>query len=878
MTVHEIEEAQPSADFVGLHFDGIGGYVSIKPKRIAKIRSAINELLRLQFCSGRTLQLLLAHCTWAILARREGLALLSSCYASMHQNGDRHCRLWPSVRKELAWVSALLPLMRMRINSGWAKEVTASDSSLWGVGVCHRFLDEQSVRSVGSVSARWRFKFEDATRARDHALLQDHTDEANVVAALLPSTTAAPSSLIRDLGFHEVPSSIMEKQPWSVVWSRPWQFAGNILHTEARALVWSVEHLLRANRCIGRRLVCFSDNLPLVLSATKGRGRSKHLLGPLRKLAALGLASGSKIHTRWISSEVNVADAPSRAVEQWRAARFERWWDDETFRAGETFKKECSASSSAEACHKREAQARRPPVVSGVTKCEASDFDGLSIQDAADDYLAWLRSVPDDEPHSARRNHDRVPRGPVRGREGNRRWDSSSGCTEVFPSVAGKGSDCFTTSDNEGAQRLGSGSPAETEAAYPAGGLGRYHQNSGEQEPQGARLEAFHPVLMLSETGGVLEPSMQAAHTTSADCSGRLGLPSLGHSPAPIRGWGGRQDEHLRRDSPPGLGQLVGSSAAEPRREKTTRRITLELASLIPERPVPRCDFRSGADWDGVGPLQPSSRRSNSRCLVEKKIHARGQTKRSVGSGRFAASLRQASQDAERALKAARQREGVWQRGDSIAPRPLKPPACSNRPPQWNEHITSRMWRQSKAKPPSKPALTDEAFLRFLFKQEIRKTQPRHRRIFLDVFSGCGRIASQLRRRGFACIAIDKCLDPRLDVLNPKILNVMRGWMCSGCVQAIWLATPCSSWSRARHGPCGSAWGPLRDNRHIYGFKGLSSRNQAKITEGNATMRATCEILQLAIKLQIPCFLENPARVHVMGGSTSCSIVSLSFF
>ena len=229
-----------------------------------------------------------------------------------------------------------------------------------------------------------------------------------------------------------------------------------------------------------------------------------------------------------------------------------------------------------------------------------------------------------------------------------------------------------------------------------------------------------------------------------------------------------------------------------------------------------------------------------------------------MGSGRISTSLCQASEDAERAFETANHREGVWQRSDPKAPLPLGLPACQNRPPEWNEHITSRMWRKNKAKS-AQSTVTDEAFLRSLFQQEIRKTKPRQRRIFLDVFSGCGRIASQLRRRGLACIAIDNCLDPRLDVLKPKILNVIRGWIKGGCVQAIWLATPCSSWSRARHGPFGSAWGPLRDNQNIYGFKGLSSRDQTKIKDGNATIMATCEILRLAVRLKIPCFLENPA-------------------
>ena len=52
LTVHEVEEAQYTGDFVGLHFDGRTGYMSIQRSRPYKIRSAIQELLRLKCCSG----------------------------------------------------------------------------------------------------------------------------------------------------------------------------------------------------------------------------------------------------------------------------------------------------------------------------------------------------------------------------------------------------------------------------------------------------------------------------------------------------------------------------------------------------------------------------------------------------------------------------------------------------------------------------------------------------------------------------------------------------------------------------------------------------------------------------------------------------------
>ena len=103
------------------------------------------------------------------------------------------------------------------------------------------------------------------------------------------------STFILDQGFDEVPKEILNPKAWSVVWSRPWQFKANILNTEARALAWSIEHLLRANRCIGKRLLCLCDNMPVVLGCIKGRAKSGHLLRPLRRIAALCWSLAQKL-------------------------------------------------------------------------------------------------------------------------------------------------------------------------------------------------------------------------------------------------------------------------------------------------------------------------------------------------------------------------------------------------------------------------------------------------------------------------------------------------------------------------------------------------------------------------------------------------------
>ena len=204
----------------------------MKPSRLIKIKAGIDG-------TGRTLQLVLGHCTWAMMTRREGLSLLHHSYTFFHKHLDENTRLWPAVRKELSWISSLLPLFRMKLNCGWSDDVMASDSSPWGVGICSRKIDRSVVQSFGRVSERWRYRFEDSTRARKHALNSEPSCEPGSDAGHAKddsSTGSSFSNFIIDHGCNEVPESFMRRQDWTVVWSRPWKYQANILNTEARGL------------------------------------------------------------------------------------------------------------------------------------------------------------------------------------------------------------------------------------------------------------------------------------------------------------------------------------------------------------------------------------------------------------------------------------------------------------------------------------------------------------------------------------------------------------------------------------------------------------------------------------------------------------------
>ena len=168
LVTHEITSASTSNEFVGLEFKG--NRVSIKRRRLWRIKFAIDTVLRRKFLSGACLRILVGHITWALLIRREGFALLSSCYMFIEKHTDKQTRLWPSVLRELSQIESILPLLSAELDISWYRKIAAVDASNFGIGVCERELDVDRVGDIGRVSERWRFKVEDAIHARKHAL------------------------------------------------------------------------------------------------------------------------------------------------------------------------------------------------------------------------------------------------------------------------------------------------------------------------------------------------------------------------------------------------------------------------------------------------------------------------------------------------------------------------------------------------------------------------------------------------------------------------------------------------------------------------------------------------------------------------------------
>lgn len=297
----------------------------MKARRVWRLACALDELLARPRCTGRAMETLIGHVTRVLMARRECLSLLHVVYAFSRAAGDDAMSLQPGAIRELRQVRSLLPMMRSSLRRTWSPCVMASDASPYGLGAFQARISEDVVGGVGRVSERWRFAVEEAVRARAHTpeVHGGGWGPSSQEEGLRPTAEEDPQfegparviSRAARLGdaavFGEVPPSLI-RGAWKTVHAARVRHPDNILRPEAAGAVWSIRHVARSSAGFGRRVLLLVDNPALALAFTKGRARSRHLRRPLQQVCAWSLGSGSRFVVRWIPSEVNPADGPSR--------------------------------------------------------------------------------------------------------------------------------------------------------------------------------------------------------------------------------------------------------------------------------------------------------------------------------------------------------------------------------------------------------------------------------------------------------------------------------------------------------------------------------------------------------------------------------------
>ena len=111
--------------------------------------------------------------------------------------------------------------------------------------------------------------------------------------------------------FPEVEHSLRSSQKWT------WQREGEgIFVYEARALLRCLECFIAQEQKLDVRCVLLVDNMGVCLSFGRRRTRNFKVLTIIRRFSAACMAMGIRASIRWIPSEVNIADEPSRRFEK----------------------------------------------------------------------------------------------------------------------------------------------------------------------------------------------------------------------------------------------------------------------------------------------------------------------------------------------------------------------------------------------------------------------------------------------------------------------------------------------------------------------------------------------------------------------------------
>gem|GEM_PF-4462442 len=260
-------------DCLGMEVDGVGHTVGLRVDKLQRLCADTRYLLRQGQCSGRDMARLVGRWTWAMLVNRPALSAFNAVYRFIRV-ADRRCfDIWPTVRTELKVAIGFAPLLFATLSSPWFDRVVATDASLDGQGVVAARVPEDVV---------------DAVAAHSGILVSpDPVSEAALNKPLLA-------------------------ERWSTIVSSRWQDEEHINRLEARAVGTAIRWVLSSPLAIGRRLLVVSDSQVVVGALAKGRSSSHSLLRVLRGVAALLLASGLRIHMRWVASADNPADGPSR--------------------------------------------------------------------------------------------------------------------------------------------------------------------------------------------------------------------------------------------------------------------------------------------------------------------------------------------------------------------------------------------------------------------------------------------------------------------------------------------------------------------------------------------------------------------------------------
>ena len=859
LPVHDVE-AGNGGETLGWKFSEDKPEVVVTPRRLWKLRLATLELLKGGTASGHLLECILGHYTFVGLLCREFLSCFQACYAFCKRTYDTEIPMWPQVRRELMWACSLLPLVRRDLSSAWSGRVYATDASHWGRGVTvvEKPIDE--VKSVARVNDRWKFgrgeeekvkAVEDGTQFLPDCL----TLEAPPPVLPVLEHAPLPSEAHGNSGDY-VPLDFLSGD-WKQLSNGPWERSESIPVLEGRAIVWVLQHLARSSKQHSMKHLILTDSMSCSLALSKGRSSMSSMNRICRQVGAVLLATGMRISCRWIPSELNPADGPSRG-KPWRyfdaqavAADWVEYAPTSKPVRTQGWRYEALQQVQRELRLRAEGDCRRSvEATHGQKPCVEAEQENGESQPTAETVQPQTRG------------HESSKRSYLSGEEVRH-----SGPGAFLPFGLAQAPSCIPSRQSLCAVDRGVGPSSHCpRECHVCGGprpcrcphSGGRHQVHATRCEENLRPDSHHTSFQgIRETGTVLGagphavslpgPGRAVPPRGGSSHGGSVGVAHMGrvfkarrnfevtveasHSsvPSPAEMDGNSQQPGCPRKCSAFEGGRKGRSRGD---RSTILGLAGPGADETPPREGPKrghLPVRHGARQHVVsqGPdgsqvcrcwpqflLPNPSRKCKHRPVAEPSVSGRHHEERPVGNHEISAALRE------------RRASGRGLRGLD------KPTATRGHPGRKTDPLDVVSF--SKGSPDSQCAL--------------------------EIFSGSGHFSKALRRQlppKIEVVEIDLIHGPQFDLTKRSFQRFVLGLIKRGRVLMVWIGTPRSSWSRARRGG-GYGPPPLRDNTFIWGLPDLSESDAHKAHVGNVLLKFSAAVFRLCIQLRIPVVLENP--------------------
>ena len=308
---HETSRASEVSESLGIEFNSkLRCFRSIS-KRYWKLRRTLEWCLGRENLTGRALEVILGHCTYFALLERSVLSVFASCYKYVKSNYWRSAPIWASVRAELLAFYGLMPMVVCDFSRGWSTSTVMYDSCPEGYGAVVAERSLVDVEALGRCRERSRFK-KTSLGPRARALWDLDPDDPLSIRTPPPLADNVGENWVVEGDFPEVPLSFVRDSSWEVTLCDTWKYKMAVHMGEARAAVLSAGQvaMVRSNR--GKRHLMIGDNLGVTLALERKRACAYPLLIQIRRLCALSLSTNTFFAWRWVPSEYNPSDIPSR--------------------------------------------------------------------------------------------------------------------------------------------------------------------------------------------------------------------------------------------------------------------------------------------------------------------------------------------------------------------------------------------------------------------------------------------------------------------------------------------------------------------------------------------------------------------------------------